>query len=46
MWPFSMPCPHSVVHANMVTADAQSHWLMGVSLIAVYLLIAIAYLVQ
>ncbi|KAL6756794.1 CAX family of cation antiporter, membrane protein [Haematococcus lacustris] len=33
----------SVVHANLVTADAQSHWLMGVQLCAVYILIALVF---
>mmetsp|Transcript_26232 Transcript_26232/g.57287 ORF Transcript_26232/g.57287 Transcript_26232/m.57287 type:complete len:452 (-) Transcript_26232:128-1483(-) len=33
----------SVVHANVVMTDAQSHWLMGVSLLVVYILIAIIY---
>ena len=27
----------SVIHANFITADATSHWLMGVALIAVSL---------
>ncbi|GAX74130.1 hypothetical protein CEUSTIGMA_g1579.t1 [Chlamydomonas eustigma] len=36
----------SVIHANFITADATSHWLMGVALIAVYLLIALAYFFQ
>jgi Ca2+/H+ antiporter len=26
----------SVIHANFVTSDATSHWLMGVQLIATY----------
>jgi Ca2+:H+ antiporter len=34
----------SVIHANFVTNDATSHWLMGVQLIATYLLIAITFL--
>ena len=34
----------SVIHANNVTSDATSHWLLGVQLIAVYLLIALTYL--
>lgn len=33
----------SVIHSNFITADATSHWLLGVQLIIVYLLIAIAY---
>ena len=33
----------SVMHAAQVTADAQSHWLMGVQLCAVYLLIALVF---
>jgi calcium/proton exchanger cax len=33
-----------VVHANFVTAGAQSHWLMGLQLIATYLLIAVTFL--
>ncbi len=36
----------SVIHANFITADATSHWLMGVALIASYLLIALAYFFQ
>ena len=31
----------SVIHANFVLNDARSHWLMGVQLIATYVLIAI-----
>ena len=34
----------SVVHANNVTNDATSHWLLGVQLIAVYVIISITYL--
>lgn len=34
----------AVIHANFITSDATSHWLMGVQLLAVYLLIAIAFL--
>lgn len=34
----------SVVLVNVVTADAVSHWLMGVFLIATYVMIAIAFL--
>jgi Ca2+:H+ antiporter len=33
-----------VVHANFVTSGAQSHWLMGLQLIATYLLIAVTFL--
>ncbi|KIY91327.1 hypothetical protein MNEG_16637 [Monoraphidium neglectum] len=32
----------AVLHANFVTAGASSHWLMGVELIATYVLIATA----
>ncbi|KAG2499052.1 hypothetical protein HYH03_003237 [Edaphochlamys debaryana] len=32
-----------VIHANFVTADATSHWLLGVQLVALYCLIAIAF---
>ena len=31
----------SVIHANFVLNDARSHWLMGVQLIATYVLISI-----
>jgi len=34
----------SVIHANNVTADAISHWLLGVQLVAVYVIIAYTYL--
>jgi Ca2+:H+ antiporter len=34
----------SVIHANFVTSDAQSHWLMGIQLIATYVLIALTFL--
>lgn len=34
----------SVIHANFVTNGARSHWLMGVQLVATYLLIAITFL--
>lgn len=34
----------AVIHANFVTADSRSHWLMGVELVATYVLIAIAFL--
>ena len=33
----------SVMHAAQVTADAQSHWFMGVQLVVLYCLIAIVY---
>jgi len=33
----------AVIHANFVTADSNSHWLMGVELIATYVLIAVAF---
>ncbi|GFR43726.1 hypothetical protein Agub_g4837 [Astrephomene gubernaculifera] len=42
--PFSaMVLAVCVIHANFVTADATSHWLLGVQLIALYCVIAIAY---
>ena len=34
----------SVVHANFVTASASSNWLMGVQLIAVYVLLGMVFL--
>ena len=34
----------SIVHANNITNDAMSHWLLGVQLVAVYMIIAITYL--
>lgn len=34
----------SVIHCNQVTSGSSSHWLMGAQLIAVYVLIAIAFL--
>lgn len=33
----------SVIHAGFVTNDATSHWLMGVQLIASYVLIALVF---
>jgi Ca2+:H+ antiporter len=33
----------SVLHANLVVADAQSHWLMGVQLIATFVGVAVVY---
>ncbi len=33
----------SVIHANLVIASGRSNWLTGVTLIAVYLLIATTY---
>lgn len=33
----------SVMHAAQVTADAQSHWFMGVQLVVLYFLIATVY---
>ncbi len=33
----------AVMHASQVTADAQSHWFMGVQLCVLYFLIAIVY---
>lgn len=33
----------SVMHAAQVTADAQSHWFMGVQLCVLYMLIATVY---
>jgi len=33
----------SVIHVNNVTSDATSHWLLGVQLIAVYVLVALTY---
>ncbi|KAG2429439.1 hypothetical protein HYH02_014094 [Chlamydomonas schloesseri] len=42
--PFSaMALMLSVAQANFVTAGATSHWLLGVQLIALYVLISIAY---
>eukprot|EP00198_Chlamydomonas_reinhardtii_P007601 XP_001696938.1 CAX family of cation antiporters, membrane protein [Chlamydomonas reinhardtii] len=42
--PFSaMVLAVCVIHANFVTADATSHWLLGVQLIALYCVIAVAY---
>ncbi|GLI64419.1 hypothetical protein VaNZ11_007630 [Volvox africanus] len=35
-----------VVNANFVTADATSHWLLGVQLIALYCLVSVAYFYQ
>ncbi|GLC37749.1 hypothetical protein PLESTB_001472900 [Pleodorina starrii] len=35
-----------VVHANFVTADATSHWLLGIQLVALYCLVAVAYFYQ
>eukprot|EP00878_Enallax_costatus_P033613 GHUV01037148.1.p1 GENE.GHUV01037148.1~~GHUV01037148.1.p1 ORF type:complete len:357 (+),score=74.62 GHUV01037148.1:890-1960(+) len=34
----------SVIHANFVTSDALSHWLMGVALITNYAIIALVFL--
>jgi len=34
----------AVIHANAVTNDARSNWLMGVQLIATYLLIGLTFL--
>lgn len=34
----------SVIHANNVTSDATSHWLLGVQLVAVYVIISFTYL--
>lgn len=34
----------SVMHANFVTSDARSHWLMGVALITNYAVIALVFL--
>ena len=34
----------SVIHANFVTADASSHWLMGIQLLTTYLLIALTFM--
>lgn len=34
----------SVIHTNFITADATSHWLLGIQLIIVYGLISLAYL--
>lgn len=34
----------AVIHANFITAGGKSHWLMGVQLIATYLLIGAAFL--
>jgi Ca2+:H+ antiporter len=33
----------SVLHTNLVVADAQSHWLMGVQLLATYAVVAVVY---
>ncbi|KAL6758013.1 cation exchanger 1 [Haematococcus lacustris] len=33
----------SVIHSNFITADATSHWLLGVQLVAVYFLVAVTY---
>jgi Ca2+:H+ antiporter len=34
----------SVLHANLVTAGAQSHWLLGVELVSTYVLISVVFL--
>jgi Ca2+:H+ antiporter len=34
----------SVIHANFINDDATSHWLMGVQLLATYLLIGVTFL--
>jgi Ca2+:H+ antiporter len=34
----------SVIHANFVTSDARSHWLMGIALISNYVMIALVFL--
>mmetsp|Transcript_35152 Transcript_35152/g.78246 ORF Transcript_35152/g.78246 Transcript_35152/m.78246 type:complete len:446 (+) Transcript_35152:127-1464(+) len=33
----------SVIHCNFITASGSSHWLMGVALVAVYILLAATY---
>lgn len=45
--PFSaLALTASVIHCNFITSDATSHWLMGVQLIAVYIILAITYFVS
>lgn len=42
--PFAVLClTVAVIHANFVTADATSHWLLGLQLIATYILMAVAF---
>ncbi len=36
----------SVMHGAIITSDAQSHWLLGVQLVSVYVIIATAYFVS
>lgn len=33
----------AVTHSNFITADATSHWLLGVQLVALYVLIAVTF---
>mmetsp|Transcript_13623 Transcript_13623/g.33485 ORF Transcript_13623/g.33485 Transcript_13623/m.33485 type:complete len:447 (-) Transcript_13623:93-1433(-) len=33
----------AVIHSNVITSDATSHWLLGVQLIGVYVILAITY---
>ncbi|KXZ52875.1 hypothetical protein GPECTOR_8g256 [Gonium pectorale] len=45
--PFSaMVLAVCVINANFVTTDATSHWLLGVQLIALYCLVAVAFFYQ
>ena len=34
----------SVIHANFAIADGTSHWMMGVQLLATYILVALGFL--
>lgn len=36
----------SVIHASIITNDANSHWLQGVQLLAVYIIIGVSYVYQ